>query len=82
MRGGKMSGNVSEKDVIQNLADAGSDADLIEKFMAYYRQGDEKMELHILEKHRSCILDNLHKAQKEIDCLDYLVYQIRKQGNV
>ncbi len=72
--------NVSEQDVIQNLADAGSDADFIENFMSYYRQGNEKMELGLLEKHRSCILDKLHEAQKEIDCLDYLVYQIRKQG--
>ena len=74
--------NVSEQDVMKNLADAGSDDDLIEKFMAYYRQGDRKMELSLLEKHRSCILDNLHNAQKEIDCLDYLVYQIRKRGDV
>lgn len=74
--------NVSEQDVIQNLEDAGSDAAFIEKFMAYYRQDNKGMELRLLEMHRDGILNNLHKAQKEIDCLDYLVYQIRKQGKV
>lgn len=74
--------NVSEQDIIQNLEDAGSDADFIENFMAYYRQGNEGMELRLLEKHRHCILDNLHKIQEEINCLDYLIYQIRKQGKV
>ncbi len=31
-----------------------------------------------LAKHRRVLLDALHREQKRIDCLDYLVYTIEK----
>lgn len=32
--------------------------------------------LKVLSNHRQYLPDEVHKGQKEIDCLDYLVYQI------
>lgn len=32
----------------------------------------------ILTKHKRTLLDTLHKDQKQIDCLDYLLYMIKK----
>ena len=35
-------------------------------------------ELELLAEHRECLLAEVHKCQKKIDCLDYLTYQIGK----
>ena len=35
-----------------------------------------------LRKHRQYLLDRLHKYQNEIDCLDYLLFQIEKEGEI
>ena len=32
-----------------------------------------------LSKHRKHLLDQVHVHQKEIDCLDYLIYSLEKQ---
>ncbi|MCM1416622.1 MAG: hypothetical protein NC430_11960 [bacterium] len=66
----------SEEDVIQNLKDAGCDRETIERFMNCMNQGDLNGQLRLMEEHRKCILDKVHKEEKQIECLDYLVYQI------
>lgn len=64
--------------IIQNMKDAGCSKDTIDGFLLCYRAGDIKGELKILSSHRRALLEEVHKGQKEIDCLDYLVYQIEK----
>lgn len=64
----------------ENLLDAGCDTELIERFMALTGQGKEREALALLAKHRKHLLDCCHAEQKKIDCLDYLVYQIKKEA--
>lgn len=67
--------------VIQNLKDAGCDKDTIASFMEYYEAGEVRQELKVLSGHRRDLLDALHVCQKQIDCLDYLAWQIeRREG--
>ncbi|MCM1345332.1 MAG: hypothetical protein NC305_18420 [Lachnospiraceae bacterium] len=70
----------SEEDVIQNLKDAGCDQETIERFMNCMEQDDLTGQLRLMEEHRKCILDRVHKEEKQIDCLDYLVYQIGRNN--
>ncbi len=72
-----MYANKSDDAIIQNLKDAGCDMETIENFMSDLQKGDEKSSLKCLNIHRKKLLDSLHKEQKCIDCLDYLVYQMR-----
>lgn len=44
--------------------------------MSDIQNGEEKSSLKRLDVHRKKLLDSLHKEQKYIDCLDYLVYQM------
>lgn len=71
----------NQEHTIQNMRDAGCEEDTINRFMLCYREGDIKGELKVLLKHRQELLDKVHKGQKEIDCLDYLVYQLEKALN-
>lgn len=73
-----MNNNLEQERTIQNMRDAGCNEDTINSFLLYYQADDVKGELKILASHRQTLLDKIHKGQKEIDCLDYLVYQIEK----
>ena len=54
--------------IYQNLQDAGCDERTTEKCM-----------LPILFRHRKGLLGTVRLGQKQIDCLDYLIYKIQKE---
>lgn len=68
----------SKEAVIQNLKDAGCSPDTIECCMASLDCGEKAELLKRLENHREGLLNKVHEEEKRIDCLDYLVYQIRR----
>ena len=68
----------SREAVVQNLEDAGCAPDIIECCIACMEQGKKKELLKRLEEHRKGLLRKVHEEEKHIDCLDYLVYQIRR----
>ncbi len=63
--------------VITNLIDAGCNGEQVEQFMKLLADGKKESGLSLLEKHRRYLLDCYHADQKRIDCLDYLIYQLR-----
>ena len=68
----------SREAVIQNLKDAGCTPEMMECIMAHLDEDDMGELLKLLEQHRSCLLSTVHEREKQIDCLDYLVYQIKR----
>ncbi len=77
----------SKEAVVRNLEDAGCGPDIIECCIVCMEQGRKKDLLRQLEAHRAGLLNKVHKTkrlsenvfcleEKQIDCLDYLVYQI------
>ena len=73
-----MESRENEESIIQNLKDAGCNAETIENFMAALREGNQAHGLKQLAAYRQTLLDVIHQEQKYIDCLDYLVYQMQK----
>lgn len=65
--------------ITQNLADAGCDETLIRQFWQLMDQGKRRESLALLTRHRQCLLDSYHQARRKIDCLDYLVYQLKQK---
>lgn len=63
----------------QNLLDAGCDDQQTAQFLTCWRAGQRQAEQELLDAQRCCLLDTLHKIQRQIDCLDYLVYQLRRE---
>lgn len=72
-----LEGSKQKEAVIQNLADAGCSRESIEEYLALEENGTVKAQLVLLEKHRKALLHAVHENQKKIDCLDYLIYQVR-----
>ena len=71
-----------EDAIIQNLKDAGCNSGTIAAFVDDLRKEKITEGLKILEQHRRTLLDSLHKEQKRIDCLDYLVYTLSKERSL
>lgn len=72
-----MCNHLCEKDIRQNLKDAGCDEAAIEEFMECYRNGEESQKLCFLQRYRKILLEKCHKDQQQLDCLDYLIYQLK-----
>ena len=74
-----MKGNTKQDDsLLQNLHDAGCSQQIIEKFMQGRREKDMLCQIRILAKQRSLLLEALHTDQNKLDCLDYLLFQLKK----
>lgn len=68
----------SDERIITNLQDSGCGEEQIIRFMKCYGSDDFKAGSKILAAHRKYLLEQLHMTQKQIECLDYLAYQIQK----
>ena len=68
----------SEDAVVENLRDAGCSSSQIECFLDWQEEERTADQLFMLSEHRKQLLDNVHREEKRIDCLDYLVYQIER----
>ena len=67
-------------DVIQNLRDAGCGQQTVDEFLTLGAQGNIQGQLLLLSKHRKRLLERIHREEQRISCLDYLVYEMEKDG--
>jgi len=65
----------------QNLLDAGCSGDTVQRCMDLAGKQKRGELLRVLSRRRRELLDMVHLSEKQIDCLDYLVYKIEKQEN-
>lgn len=68
------------KEIEQNLIDAGCTSSVIEKFFSYMEKNEKEKQIILLEEQRRKLLDDVHDGEKKIFCLDYLMYQMQKQS--
>lgn len=54
----------------QNLVDAGCGEKEITGCMNYAQKGEWKSMLSVLAQHKKALLEQVHKSEKQIDCLD------------
>lgn len=64
--------------IVQNLKDAGCNSKMIEDFLLYFDENQKEKQLALLVAQRQALLRRVHKEEKKICCLDYLIYQIEK----
>lgn len=68
----------NERLLLRNLKDAGCNAEMIARFFELQSTGNRHEQLKLLFSHREDLLQKLHKSQNRLDCLDYLIYDIKK----
>lgn len=70
----------SKAAIIQNLKDAGCSQETIDCCITCLDMGQKEELLKRLDEHRKGLLDKVHEGEKQIDCLDYLVFQIGRSS--
>ncbi|MEE0801606.1 MAG: hypothetical protein U0L91_10065 [Gemmiger sp.] len=73
-----MEDKMHAEDLVLALKRIGFDADMIETYLSCWKSEKTGEQLRLLSARRACLLDQIHQEEKQIDCLDYLVYRIRK----
>ncbi len=66
----------SLEDAVQNMKDAGCSPETIDSCISCIKRGRKKELMKKLDIQRSCLLDKVHEGERQIDCLDYLVYRL------
>lgn len=69
----------ADKALCANLRDAGCGARTVARFLALEEAGAREEQFLLLSSRRRQILERIHRAERQIDCLDYLVHQMRKE---
>jgi hypothetical protein len=67
-------------ELVMNLDAAGLDPKAAAYYLSLQKAGKVSEQLALLSAKRESILENIHKEEKQIRCLDYLVYRMRKDG--
>ncbi len=73
-----VSGKEGESATVRNLTDAGCGCDFVSRFIELGRRGEDGEQNRMLSRHRAELLGQLHESQRQIDCLDFLIYKRRK----
>ena len=63
----------------QNLLDAGFNTEKAEQYEKLAEDQEWNKLLRELMKQKRHLLSSLHESEKQIDCLDFLVYEINKR---
>ena len=73
-----MERTTAEQDLILNLRAAGFAEDQMRDYLAVWNAGEIGEQLRLLSVKRKSLLEHIHREERQINCLDYLVYQIGK----
>lgn len=71
---------MTEKEIRENLTDAGCGKSETESIMKCVRSGNISGAEKLIGKSRKKQLDRMHESQRCIDRLDYLCYRLNKQS--
>lgn len=66
--------------ILQNLRDAGCEEELIDRFLILWDAGNTADQLRLLSCYRCRLLEKIHRGQQQMDCLDYLIYHLKKKN--
>ena len=69
----------TEKEIVQNLRDAGCNDRDIQSILVCYRDGDRRKMEKLIAGCRKKQLERLHDSRVCIDRLDFLSYQLAKE---
>lgn len=70
--------SIDRRAVMQNLEDAGCTREAIQQFIRLLDEGKPGEQLRLLASERARLLDDVHTCSKRLDCLDYLIYSLRR----
>ena len=74
-----MAAEISAERIMECLADADCSDGTAKACLSLLQDGNTQEAVRLLRQHRATLLERKHAEEHRIDCLDYLVYQLKKQ---
>lgn len=71
--------NLKQLAFLCTLYNSGLDIKEIKRFISFYRDKNQAEQIKLLSTKRQNLLDEIHKKQKSIDDLDYIIYEIKNK---
>lgn len=59
----------------------GCDERTAQVFLRCRQNGDLPGEIAVLEHHRKTLLEQIHEKERYISCVDFVLYQLRKESS-
>lgn len=69
------------EDILQNLKDAGCSSEVIAAFFELGKDNKTLDQIKLLSLYRNDLVNQLRTNQRKIDCLDFLIFNIRQKEN-
>ena len=69
----------SAEETVICLKDCGCDERTAEQFLAYEKEDRTKDQIRLLNKSRRSLMDDLHKSQKKVDCIDFIIRELEQK---
>lgn len=69
-----------KESIVQNLKDAGCNKEIIDEFLRLFSKENKSEMLNLLTKYRKKLLEKIHKNEKELDVLDYLILDLKNNN--
>ena len=69
-----------QSSIYQNLIDSGCNEDISIYFLTLLDNEETKTAYRLLTKQRRNLLDIIHDNHRKLDCLDYLIRKLKKEG--
>ncbi len=63
----------------QYMKDCGCDEKQCRDFIQLQEKGDKDGQIRLLKRRRICVMDNLHVAQREVDCIDFIIRELEQE---
>ncbi|MDE6014967.1 MAG: hypothetical protein K2H41_04560 [Acetatifactor sp.] len=61
------------------LKDCGCDEEQYKEYMELVKSDDNRGQIIFLRRQRTRVMEKLHDAQKEVDCIDYIIRMLEKE---
>ena len=69
-----------KESIVQNLKDAGCNKEIIDEFLRLFSKENKSEMLNLLTKYRKKLFEKIHKNEKELDVLDYLILDLKNNN--
>jgi hypothetical protein len=72
---------MQQEQLIQGLSDAGCSVETVERIRTLCEAGNYDEMLHQMKVQRCVLIDEMHKSQRKVDRIDFLIRNQEKQRN-
>lgn len=64
------------------MKDCGCSEDQTQEYLKLAAKGCTKDQIFFMKRHRNLVMNLLHTAARQIDCIDFIIHELEQEGNL